>query len=788
MLPNTFVSAILLILLYCACEVVRSIELGCYEPICNQGTAYFGHIFGHAGIELFIDAYDQLDILEICVRITSTGNKLDDYLGSEDHCTSNTKSGHFHFPMLLGPGHEVTPTLDIARESFFDAISRFVYRNGTMSIDVKRTYFVLCITNYDGINPVSSVGTVFWRTPQYGSLHANAFDAKYLASEPIRTKSEGLQFIVDGVHSATIDPFNTSIYATGDDGNSQSDDADKTVKNQDSEGGMEPASWFFSLTPMLTPAASQGGIVGLPTIGYVEYVLTPPQLLRQRIFANLQELSVSTAEKRVDNPAVSKKINVCIWASVEPDGQKRIYLDQMQDLSSDFQFTYFLSSESPLTSEDIKRPLNDIEEKLRVLSQNNDPSRPLVFVVQSPMSGNNINMKDLAEHPTDGSQIIDQNSSGDDVLRYLAKRFDAAGGNIDNITPSWSRNPYVIIRDAFRSHKCDISVHGNNRAFSADFLISSAARSVGIPSVAELLNLYVGGDGLPDVLVGPSEYSIQHNSVSWLRNLRHKNGTCVHKPSNISAEQAPIGLDFHRHECGPATAVVAPAVDINFFQPDRIYKDPPVLFADSSACPIDGCPLIGFMARLATEKNPGLFLLAAHSILSSHPSARFVIIGGGHLREHLQTLAARLKISSRVAFTGWVSHDSLPSILSTIDVMVNPSVRGWSETFCIANIESMAMRVPLVTFATGGVGQYVRSPLKNSDMQSELFSIGENAILVNEASPQALALGIACLLDDGELRKRIGEAGRITVTNHFRSEQQMWRYEQLYRYLNGTRV
>lgn len=37
-----------------------------------------------------------------------------------------------------------------------------------------------------------------------------------------------------------------------------------------------------------------------------------------------------------------------------------------------------------------------------------------------------------------------------------------------------------------------------------------------------------------------------------------------------------------------------------------------------------------------------------------------------------------------------------------MDVVVNPSLRAWSETFCIVNIEVLAMQKPLITFAVGG--------------------------------------------------------------------------------------
>ena len=43
----------------------------------------------------------------------------------------------------------------------------------------------------------------------------------------------------------------------------------------------------------------------------------------------------------------------------------------------------------------------------------------------------------------------------------------------------------------------------------------------------------------------------------------------------------------------------------------------------------DTCFLVGFIARLAPEKSPGLFLMAAHALLAVAPHARFVMVGDG---------------------------------------------------------------------------------------------------------------------------------------------------------------
>ena len=47
--------------------------------------------------------------------------------------------------------------------------------------------------------------------------------------------------------------------------------------------------------------------------------------------------------------------------------------------------------------------------------------------------------------------------------------------------------------------------------------------------------------------------------------------------------------------------------------------------------------------------------------------------------------------------------DDLVRSLAAMDVLVNPSLRAWSETFCIVNVEAMAMGVPLVSFGVGGI-------------------------------------------------------------------------------------
>lgn len=74
---------------------------------------------------------------------------------------------------------------------------------------------------------------------------------------------------------------------------------------------------------------------------------------------------------------------------------------------------------------------------------------------------------------------------------------------------------------------------------------------------------------------------------------------------------------------------------------------------------------IAFIGRLAIEKNPGLFLMAAYELLQKHPFCRFVVVGDGKLRSELRTLSFALGIDWAVTFTGidnWGGSSCIPGV------------------------------------------------------------------------------------------------------------------------------
>lgn len=190
-----------------------------------------------------------------------------------------------------------------------------------------------------------------------------------------------------------------------------------------------------------------------------------------------------------------------------------------------------------------------------------------------------------------------------------------------------------------------------------------------------------------------------------------------------------------------------------------------------------------------TEKNIGLFLQAAHEILRVHPFARFTVVGDGVLRASLEGLVARLQIAWAVHFMGWVGGSELPAVLAGMDIVVNPSLRAWSETFCIANVEAMSMQVALVTFAVGGVGEYVAEPAGMHSLNASTeFTVAENAVVLHQATPVAVARAVLHLIEHPDLRKALGEAARRTVLQSFATTRQMKQYEELYTALRDLSI
>lgn len=177
-------------------------------------------------------------------------------------------------------------------------------------------------------------------------------------------------------------------------------------------------------------------------------------------------------------------------------------------------------------------------------------------------------------------------------------------------------------------------------------------------------------------------------------------------------------------------------------------------------------PLIAVFSRLNPLKGVEFFLEAAAIMAPRFPEARFLVVGGtlpgeeAYQRE-LERLVDRLGLGNRVVFTGF--RLDVPELLSEVTISVLPSL---SEGLSNVLLESMAAGVPAVATKVGG--------------NPEAVEDGVTGLLVPPRDPSALAQAISRLLENPEMARSFGAAGRQRVAERFSGEKMVRETERLY--------
>jgi glycosyltransferase involved in cell wall biosynthesis len=164
------------------------------------------------------------------------------------------------------------------------------------------------------------------------------------------------------------------------------------------------------------------------------------------------------------------------------------------------------------------------------------------------------------------------------------------------------------------------------------------------------------------------------------------------------------------------------------------------------------------------EKKGIDVLLQAFSLLQKvAPLLTLVLVGDGHLRSDLETLAKTLGISNKVKFLGRKGRPEVAKLILHCEIFVLPSR---AEPFGIVLIEAMACRKPVVATMVGGIPEIVEN--------------GKNGILVEPDNPKALAEALIAMLQDQDLRSSLATNGYFTVQRSFSSEATGSAYETLF--------
>lgn len=172
--------------------------------------------------------------------------------------------------------------------------------------------------------------------------------------------------------------------------------------------------------------------------------------------------------------------------------------------------------------------------------------------------------------------------------------------------------------------------------------------------------------------------------------------------------------------------------------------------------------VIGMVANLNRPVKGVQYLVeAVPEIVREVPNARFLILGGGTLKQGLEEQARRLGVSERIIFAGFRSD--IPRFYRVMDLSVLTSL---SEGLSMTILESMSFGLPVVATSVGGNPELVRD--------------GVTGFLVPPKDPAAFTRAVVRLLRDSELRETMGLEGRKVIRTEFTLDTVARQYQELY--------
>jgi len=119
--------------------------------------------------------------------------------------------------------------------------------------------------------------------------------------------------------------------------------------------------------------------------------------------------------------------------------------------------------------------------------------------------------------------------------------------------------------------------------------------------------------------------------------------------------------------------------------------------------------LVTFLGRITFQKGPEYFVEVAKKLIDKDDKIRFVMAGSGDMMQKIVKYAARLSITDKFHFTGFLKGPEIRKLFAMSDVFVMPSV---SEPFGIVPLEAMQSNVPVVISKQSGVAEVLEHAIK----------------------------------------------------------------------------
>lgn len=152
-------------------------------------------------------------------------------------------------------------------------------------------------------------------------------------------------------------------------------------------------------------------------------------------------------------------------------------------------------------------------------------------------------------------------------------------------------------------------------------------------------------------------------------------------------------------------------------------------------------------SRMVSDKGIGELIEAV--LLLDDPKVILKLCGTGPEINHFK---AQAKNAHNIEFLGHI--DDVSTVLQQADIFIHPT---YHEGFGLSLVEAEMFNLPIIASNVGSI--------------PEIVSDGVSGLLIPPKNPQALARAIKTLVDDPQLRKSMGKAGRDIYLKNFQFDK-----------------
>ena len=168
------------------------------------------------------------------------------------------------------------------------------------------------------------------------------------------------------------------------------------------------------------------------------------------------------------------------------------------------------------------------------------------------------------------------------------------------------------------------------------------------------------------------------------------------------------------------------------------------------------------IARLFMLKGHEYIIESAKQLSERFEKCVWLFVGDGNLSDHFKQQVCQLGLAEKVKFTGLLPPSQIPLAIQSSDILVHCSLReGLARTLP----QAMLCGKPAVSFDVDGAREVVNE---------------NTGRLIEAKNVEQLIKACAELIEDEDLRKKLGENGRESVKEKFAPETMVDTIEAVY--------